>query len=147
VLGAVALALTAVGLYGLMAFSMTQRTHEIGIRMALGAGQADVLELALRQGMVLTLAGLLAGIAASVAVTRLASGLLVNVSATDPTIFAGAVLGRGWWGGGLARAGTFYANMREWVRHIVLRCQIGVSSDETRPPRDGPAKATSWPRR
>ena len=92
VLGAVALILAAVGLYSVMAYSMARRTHEIGIRMALGARTSDVLALAVRQGMGMTLAGLLAGAAVALAVTRLARGLLVNVSATDPIIFGGAAL-------------------------------------------------------
>jgi len=92
ILGVIALVLAAVGLYSLMAYSITQRTHEIGIRMALGAQPVDVLGLVVREGMGLTLAGLMAGVAVALAVTRLASGLLVNVSATDPLIFGGAAL-------------------------------------------------------
>ena len=92
VLGAVALVLAAVGLYSVVAYSITQRTHEIGIRVALGAKSGDVLGLVLRQGMGLTAVGLLAGFLAAAAVTRLASGLLVNVSPRDPLIFGGAAL-------------------------------------------------------
>jgi len=92
VLGTVALVLAAVGLYSVMAYMVTQRRQEIGIRMALGAGWGDVLGLVVRQGMVLTGVGLAAGILAAGAVTRLAAGLLVNVSATDPLIFGGAAL-------------------------------------------------------
>jgi predicted permease len=91
VLGAIALVLAAVGLYSVMAYSITQRTQEIGIRMALGAASGDVIRLVLRQGMLLTVAGLVAGVAIALAVTRLASGLLVQVSANDPLIFAGSV--------------------------------------------------------
>jgi predicted permease len=91
-LGLVALALAAVGLYSVMAYSITQRTHEIGIRVALGAKSSDVLGLVVRQGMAMTAVGLLVGVAVAAAVTRLVSGLLVNVSATDPVIFAGAAL-------------------------------------------------------
>jgi len=92
VLGAVALVLAAVGLYGVMAYSITQRRQEIGIRVALGARSSDVVGMVLRDGMGLTAAGLLVGALAAVAVTRLVSGLLVNVSATDPLIFGGAAL-------------------------------------------------------
>jgi len=92
VLGAVALLLAAVGLYSVMAYAITQRTQEIGIRMALGARPASVLALAIREGMGMTAGGLLIGILVALAVTRLASGLLVNVSATDPLIFGGAAI-------------------------------------------------------
>ena len=92
VLGAVSLVLAAVGLYSVVAYSITQRTHEIGIRVALGAKSSDVVGLVVRQGMGLTIVGLLVGVMAAAAVTRLASGLLVNVSATDPLIFSGGAL-------------------------------------------------------
>ena len=92
VLGAIALVLAAAGLYSVIAYTISQRTQEIGIRMALGARPGDVLALVVLQGMGLTLAGLAAGVAVALAITRLASGLLVNVSATDPLIFAGATL-------------------------------------------------------
>jgi predicted permease len=90
VLGAIALVLAVVGLYGVVAYTVTLRTHELGIRMALGARPADVLGMVVRQGMLLVLAGLAVGIAASLAVTRLASGLLINLSATDPVVFVAA---------------------------------------------------------
>jgi putative ABC transport system permease protein len=90
VLGALALLLAAVGLYSVMAYSVSQRTQEIGIRMAMGAKPGDVLGMVVRTGMILTGAGLAAGLVASLAATRLVSGMLINVSATDPLIFAGA---------------------------------------------------------
>lgn len=90
VLGAIALALAAVGLYSVMAHAVTQRTQEIGIRIALGANPRDVLALVVRQGMRMALVGILAGVIAAAALTRLAASLLINVSATDPVIFCGA---------------------------------------------------------
>ncbi len=90
VLGALALLLAAVGLYSVMAYSVSQRTQEIGIRMAMGAKPGDVLAMVVRTGMLLTGAGLAAGLAASMLATRLVAGMLVNVSATDPRIFAGS---------------------------------------------------------
>jgi putative ABC transport system permease protein len=92
VLGAVSLLLAAVGLYSVRSYAISQRTNEIGIRMAMGAQPRDVLAMVVRQGMVLTAAGLAAGLAAALAATRLLSGMLVNVSANDPMILAGAAL-------------------------------------------------------
>jgi predicted permease len=92
VLGAVSLLLAAVGLYSVMSYATGQRTNEIGIRVAMGAQPRDVLAMVVRQGMVLTALGLAAGLAAALAATRLLSGMLVNVSATDPMILAGAAL-------------------------------------------------------
>jgi predicted permease len=88
VFAAAALTLAAVGIYGVVAFSVTRRTQEIGIRMALGAGLADVLRLVLGEGARLAIIGVATGIAASFAVTRLLSSLLFGVSATDAVTFA-----------------------------------------------------------
>ncbi len=90
VLGVFALALAATGLYSVMAYAVAQRTQEIGIRMALGAERADVLALVVRRGMRLTFVGLGIGLGAALALMRLASSQLVEVSATDPLVFVGA---------------------------------------------------------
>jgi putative ABC transport system permease protein len=82
-----AMLLAAVGLYGVMAYSVTQRTHELGLRMALGAQGSDVLKLVVKQGMTLAGAGLALGVAGALALSRLMKTLLFNVSATDPLIF------------------------------------------------------------
>ncbi len=85
--GALALLLSAVGIYGLLSYSVTQRTQEMGIRMALGAQISDVLSLVLKQGMTLALIGEGIGLAGAVALTRLIRGLLFGVTPTDTTIF------------------------------------------------------------
>ena len=89
---ALALLLACVGLYGVISYAVVQRTHEIGVRVALGAQPVDVLKLVIRQGMGLTLLGLVVGIAVGVAVTRVLSDMLYGVSARDPLTFAGMPL-------------------------------------------------------
>src|SRR6185436_12237961 len=91
--GVIALVLSAVGIYGVMAFAVTQRTQEIGIRMALGARTIDVLRLILGSGMWLAAIGVVVGLAGAFAITRLMTSLLFGVSPTDVITFALVTIG------------------------------------------------------
>jgi putative ABC transport system permease protein len=92
VFAALALLLAAIGLYGLMAYSVTQRRNEIGIRMALGATREDILKLVFRHGSALALAGMGIGLGASMIATRVLSSMLFAVSPTDPQTFVAVAL-------------------------------------------------------
>ncbi|HEY0098110.1 MAG TPA: ABC transporter permease [Pyrinomonadaceae bacterium] len=92
IFAALALVLASIGIYGVMSYSVTQRTHELGIRIALGAKTLDVLKLILGRGLVLTLIGIALGLAASIVLTRFMSSLLFGISATDPITFGGLSL-------------------------------------------------------
>jgi putative ABC transport system permease protein len=89
----VALIMAAVGIYGVMSYSVLQRTHEIGVRMALGAQRADVLRLMLKQGLLLAVLGVVVGLAAAFGLTRIISTLLFEVAATDKLTFAAVSMG------------------------------------------------------
>jgi putative ABC transport system permease protein len=88
--GTIAMVLAAIGLYGVIAYSVARRTREIGIRMALGARRAGVLRLIMRQGLAVAGAGLVAGCALAVLVARALSGVLYGVRAMDPIAWGGA---------------------------------------------------------
>ena len=89
IFGAIALTLASIGLYGVIAYSVTQRTHEMGIRMALGASPRDILKLVVGQGLAVAVPGIVIGLIGGLILTRLMSGLLFGVSTTDLPTYAG----------------------------------------------------------
>jgi putative ABC transport system permease protein len=91
--GVLALVLATIGIYGVMSYSVTQRTHEIGLRMALGAQRTDVLRLILQHGILVSLLGVVVGVAASFGLTRVMASLLFEVTPTDTMIFAAVAFG------------------------------------------------------
>ena len=90
--GGMALLLGTIGLYGVIGYSVSQRTHEIGIRMALGGQREDILRLILRHGTKLTLVGVAIGVAATLGLSRFLSSLLYGVKPTDPLTFLGVTI-------------------------------------------------------
>ena len=90
--GVLALILAAVGIYGVTAYTTRQRTHEIGIRVALGASKRDVLRMVLGQGLRLTLTGVVIGLAMSFALTRFLTSLLLGVTSTDAVTFSSVAI-------------------------------------------------------
>jgi putative ABC transport system permease protein len=91
-LGVIALVLASIGVYGVMAYTVSERTHEIGVRLALGAQRRDVMNLVLSRGVILAAIGLLIGLPVSVALAQLLAGVIFGVSAGDVTTFAGVTL-------------------------------------------------------
>jgi putative ABC transport system permease protein len=92
VFAGVALLLASIGIYGVMAYTFSQRTHEIGVRVALGAQRRDILRMALGEGMVLVAIGLGVGLVGAAIVTRFLRSMLFSVTATDPLTFASIAL-------------------------------------------------------
>jgi putative ABC transport system permease protein len=93
VFGGFALLLTGVGIYGVLSFQASQRSHELGIRMSLGATWAQIVSLMLRQTALTTAAGVVTGVAGALGLTRILAGMLFGVRPTDPATFAAAALG------------------------------------------------------
>ena len=89
IFAAMALVLASLGLYGVISYSVRQRTREIGVRITFGAHEGDIIRLVLRQGLTVAVSGIALGLIVAFALTRLVSSLLVGVSATDPVTFLG----------------------------------------------------------
>ena len=118
VFAGLALTLSAIGIYGVLAYTVTQRMREFGIRMALGAAGRDVVGMVIRQGVKLAVIGLAIGVAGAFALTRLMTGMLFNVKPTDPAVFvlvAGALL-----------AVAFVASLIPSLRAIRIRPAIAL---------------------
>jgi putative ABC transport system permease protein len=92
VFAATAFILAVIGIYGVIAYAVAQRTQELGIRVALGATKADILRLVIGNGLILTVAGILTGLAGSIVLTRLMTTVLYQTSATDPLTFAASAI-------------------------------------------------------
>ena len=93
--GALGLLLAMVGIYGVISFNVTQRTHEIGVRLALGAQPANVLRMVIREGMLLAAGGITIGIAGALALGRVLQSLLFEIKPTDPVTFIGVAVALG----------------------------------------------------
>ena len=91
-MGILGLTLAVIGVYGVVSFATSQRTHEIGIRLALGASRRDILLLVLRQGLILVIEGVFSGLLLAFAITRLMASILIGVSPTDALTFTTAIL-------------------------------------------------------
>jgi putative ABC transport system permease protein len=92
IFAAIGLVLAAAGIYGLISYSVTRRTHEIGVRMALGAKRSDVLRLVLKRGLTMIIVGLVIGVTGALALTQVLANLLFGVTATDPMTFVAVSL-------------------------------------------------------
>ena len=92
VFAGIAVSLAVVGIYGVVSYSVAQRTHEIGIRMALGAERLEVLRLIVRQGMALTITGVAIGLIGALSIGRFIAALLYGIKSTDPVTLAGVSL-------------------------------------------------------
>jgi putative ABC transport system permease protein len=90
--GVLGLVLAIVGVYGVISYSVVQKTHEIGVRMALGAGRRDVVRMILKEGMVLAVSGIAIGTAGALALTRVLRGMLYEIAPTDPATFVGVTV-------------------------------------------------------